>query len=206
MGLHRLCCRTCLGNDPARIGLLQAFPQRSTVALQKAALAHGHTQVPPHAIPDALPLPHIPPRRLAHQPNEIKVADDSRPQRLQHLPLQVVVVLKQALLGVAGSGNGIGVGRGGVVYGDAVDVVDRADEVVDGRRGGEASDQWCVARADELCLEADEDMDLRGVEGLKSPSLDQIGFVAGDERREAARLTFLLGGEQDRAASGGKKC
>lgn len=90
------------------------------------------------------------------------MSHNPRLQPLQHLILQVVVILKQALFStvLATGCDGGCVHLGVVVDGDAVDVVEGADEVVDHGRGGEGLDMGGEGRPDELGLKADEDVDL----------------------------------------------
>lgn len=117
------------------------------------------------------------------------MADNTGLQLLQHLELQVVVVLVQLLLGAGGVGRPAGVAReaehaGVEVDGDAVDVVNGADEVVDGRVLGEDADARRERWPDELGLEADEDVDLRGVGLLQALRFDEVGFMTGREDGE----------------------
>lgn len=123
------------------------------------------------------------------------MAHDARPQRPEHLVLQVVVVLVQLLLGRRGrGGDGGGVELTVEVDGSAVDVVDGADEEVDDGGGGQVLDVRGEGRADELALEADEDVDLRGVEGLEALGLDEVGLVARGEDGEGVGIVDLFCG------------
>lgn len=166
--------KTYLCNAATRVRLGEALAQRRAVALEPRALLSRHLQVPQDTRPDALPRADIARRLLTQQADEVKVADDARPQRREHLVLEVVVVLVQrlfrAVFRVAGPrrrGNGGGKRGGVVVNGDAVDVVHGADEVVDaGRGGGQLRDERAKLGADKLGLEADEDVNLGGVGGL----------------------------------------
>ena len=123
------------------------------------------------------------------------MADDAGLQRGQHLVLQVVVVLVQPLLTAAArrARHGGGVGGLVVVDGDAVDVVDGADEVVDAGRRGEGQDAGGVLWADELGLEGDEEVDLGSVELLQALGFDEVGFVADGEGGEGVRVVALGG-------------
>lgn len=95
--------------------------------------------------------------------------------------LEIVVILPAALLVLpCAQRYGLPVRRGVVVYGYAVDVVHGADEIVDPRVGGEGEDVAFEFGSDELCFEANEDVDLRAVEGSETEGLDEVGFVAGD--------------------------
>lgn len=153
---------THLCNNPTGIRLCQALAQRSTITLKPTALLRHHLEIPFHAPPDARPAAraHIPPGVLAQQAHKVKVADDARAQGLEHVQLQIVVVLVQTLLGAAGSRHGARVGGSVVVDGDAVDVVQRPDEVVDLGRPSERLHERLEVGADELGFEADEDVDL----------------------------------------------
>lgn len=62
--------------------------------------------------------------------------------------------------------------------------MDGADEVVDAGGYGEGLHEGAILRADELCLEGDEDVDLGRVEGLEALGFEEVGFVAGDEAGE----------------------
>jgi hypothetical protein len=172
---------THLCNDSAWIRLLEAFSQRRAVALQPAALLPHDGEVPLDALPHARPAANARPVGLltAEESDEIKVADDTGPQGLEHGVLQIVVVLEQALLGGrAGGGHGRCVGGGVKVDGDAVDVVDGADEVVDARVGGEAEDVGLELGSDELALKGNDQVNLGGVRGSEPLGLVEIGLVA----------------------------
>lgn len=112
------------------------------------------------------------------------MAYDARFQGLEHVVLQIVVILIEALLGASGCGDGGGIGELVVVDGDAVDVVDGADEVVGQGGCEEGLDEGGVGRADEFCFEADEDVDLGGVGLLEAAGFEEVGFVAGGKDLE----------------------
>jgi hypothetical protein len=63
-------------------------------------------------------------------------------------------------------------------------MMDRADEVVDGRVGGERADEGTVGWADPFALEGDEDVDLGCVVCLQAAGFDEVGGVAWGEGRE----------------------
>lgn len=63
-------------------------------------------------------------------------------------------------------------------------MVQRADEVVDGRVRREVPDERAVGRADPLALEGDQDVDLRCVVRLQAGGLGEVGGVAGPEGGE----------------------
>lgn len=193
--MYRSTVRTYLCNDATRIRLVKPFPQRRAVTLQPTPLLLNQPEVPQYPLPHAPPLPHVPRRVLAQQPNQVKVAHDTRAQRLQHLELQVVVVLVQALLAPAARRGGHGGGVRGlvVVDGRAVHVVHRADEVVDARGVGQRGDARGVLGADELGLEGDDEVDLAGVELLQALGLDEVGLVAGGEGGEGVGVVALGG-------------
>lgn len=106
--------------------------------------------------------------------------DDPRPQLLQHDELLIVVVRPQALLGAAHGGGRHGDIVVGTVVVDevAVDMVDGSHVVVDEGRGGQRADRVGKGRADEVSLEADEDVNLRGVGGLETLGLGDVGLMA----------------------------
>lgn len=133
------------------------------------------------------------------------MADDAGLEGEQHGVLQVVVVLEETLLGATGGGDGGGVGGGVVVDGQAVDVVDGADEVVDAGRGGEGTDQGGEVGADKLGLEADEDVDGAGVLGAQALGLDEVGLVSGGGGRRGSfwgRLSVRAGRRVTRGRDG----
>lgn len=103
------------------------------------------------------------------------MAHHARPQRRQHLVLQVVVVLVQPLLGAARGRHGARVVRRVVVDGDGVHVVHAADEVVNGGRRRQGLHGRRVAGPDELGFEADDDMDLCRVERLQPLCFKDVG-------------------------------
>lgn len=77
-------------------------------------------------------------------------------------------------------------------------MVQRADEVVYAGGLGEGLDEGCVGLADEFGFEADEDVDLRRVEGLQALGLEEVGFVPWWEGGEAGlRVIELLGAVLD---------
>ena len=63
-------------------------------------------------------------------------------------------------------------------------MVDRADDVVDGRVRGQSAHERAVLGADPLRLEGDQDVDLRGVPRLQAGRLGEVGGVARGEGRE----------------------
>ena len=169
-----------------RIRLRQALAQRAAVALQPAAVARHEAQVPDDLVPDTaaalllgplLPRPQVAAGLGAQQADEVKVADDAGPQGLQHGELLVVVGAVEQRLGAAGLLLRLEVGGAVKVDGHAARVVQRAHEVVDGRVRGERLHQRRVRGPDELALEADQDVDLRGVLGLQTLGLDEVGLV-----------------------------
>lgn len=168
------------------IRLSQTFPQSRCVALQPTPSLLDYPQVPHHLLPYTLPLLQIPPRLAAHQPNQVKMPHDPRLQALQHLILQVIVILKKSLLGTALTAglHSSCVHLRVVVDGDAVDVVHRPDEVVHHRRGGKTLDVLGERRADELALETDEDVNLGGVCLLQALRFDEVRLVTRWEDRE----------------------
>lgn len=100
--------------------------------------------------------------------------------------LQIIVVLVEALLRATAGGDGLGVLGLVVIDGDGMDVVDRADEVVDRRRGGESFDERRIGGADEFGFEADEDVNFGGVFLLEALGFVEVGFVEGGEGGEGA--------------------
>lgn len=180
-----------LRDESPRVRLREALAQRGAVALEPRAVLGGDFQIPQHALPDALPLPNVAARLRAQQADEVKVAHDARAQRGEHVVLQVVVVLVQRLLGAVlgsprarGGGDGGGEHGGVVVDGDAVDVVHGADEVVDAGLLGEGGGEGAELGTDELGLEADDDVDLRGVGRLQALGFGEVGGVAGGHGRD----------------------
>lgn len=61
-------------------------------------------------------------------------------------------------------------------------MVDGAHEVVHVRRGRELLDRGGKGGADEVGLEADEEMDLGGIGFLETLGFEDVGFVAGEIR------------------------
>ena len=78
-------------------------------------------------------------------------------KRKEHLILVVEVVFEEFLVGTARDGACFDVHRGGVVYWDAVDVVDASDEIIYGGVGGEFFDEGPVGGADPFAFETDEE-------------------------------------------------
>lgn len=94
------------------------------------------------------------------------MADDGRPQRPQHGVLRVEVVGKELLVGGAAGAAASAFVQGRVVVdGDGVHVVDGADEEVEGVGGEEPLDVLLRRGPDPVDLDADEELDLRGVGG-----------------------------------------
>lgn len=120
------------------------------------------------------------------------MADDLGLQRGQHLVLLVVVALVHPLLVAPGGVHGVDVHLAAVVDGHGVDVVQGADEVVDGRVGGERADEGAVGRAVPLALEADEEVDLGGVLCAQALGLGEVGVVARGEDCEGLFGVALL--------------
>ena len=72
-------------------------------------------------------------------------------------------------------------------------MVHGADEVVDARGEGEVLHEGGVGGADEFGFEADEDVDLAGVDALEALGLDEVGFVTGWEDLEGGLGVVALG-------------
>jgi hypothetical protein len=71
------------------------------------------------------------------------------------------------------------------VDGHAARVVQRADEVVDGRVRRQLADQGRIGgRPDPLALEADKDVDMGCIFGLQPGGFGEVGRVAGEESGE----------------------
>jgi hypothetical protein len=109
---------------------------------------------------------------------------DAGTKRRKHLVLLVVIPLMQLLVRSDAVVPGPRVEGGVVVDGDAVDVVDAADEVVDGRVGGEGGDVGPVGGAEPFTFEADEDADAGGVLFAKALGFEEVGFMARGEEGE----------------------
>ncbi|KAI6767338.1 hypothetical protein HG530_005347 [Fusarium avenaceum] len=92
------------------------------------------------------------------------MSHDTRLQLLEHVILQVVVVLVQRLLSAA-TASIPGCGKHGlvVINRGAVDVVYRADEIVNDRMLCQFANVCCTGWADKLGFKADEDINLRSV-------------------------------------------
>jgi hypothetical protein len=96
--------------------------------------------------------------------------------------------------------------KGGVVVdGDAVDVVDAADEVVDGRVGSEGGDVGPVGGAEPFTFEADEDADAGGVLFAKALGFEEVGLVARGEEGEGGGGVVAELGVSLRVREGGKR-
>lgn len=112
-------------------------------------------------------------------------------QRLEHLILQIVVVLVQLLLGATDRDGGAEL-CDVVVNGDAVHVVHAADEEVDQGVCVEGMHEGFVDGADEFGLEADEDVEVLGVLFLEAGCFGDVGLVARGEGCEGSLRVIEL--------------
>lgn len=88
---------TNLANFRIRIWLLQSFSQRCRVEFQDASIPHNEGQIPVDSLPDAFHCPESDIGMLTLQPDEIKVAHNRRLQGVQHVILEIEIVLEKPL-------------------------------------------------------------------------------------------------------------